>query len=69
MKLTKTSVAALAIPPDKSDHFVWDDDLPGFGVRLRGNTARWIVQYRVGPQQRRESLGDVRKSNLRPLAK
>jgi integrase len=64
MKLTKTSVAALSIPPGKNDHLVWDDDLPGFGVRLRGNTARWVVQYRVGAQQRRESLGDVRKVEI-----
>ena len=35
--------------------------MPGFGVRLRGDSKRWIVQYRVGPQQRREILGDTRK--------
>jgi integrase len=69
MKLTKTSVAALAMPAGKSDHFIWDDDLPGFGVRLRGETARWIVQYRVGAQQRRESLGDVRKVEIEAARK
>jgi integrase len=69
MKLTKTSIAALAIPPGKKDHFVWDDNLPGFGVRLRGETARWIVQYRVGAQQRRESLGDVRKVEIEAARK
>ncbi len=44
------------------------DDLPGFGVRLRKGASRpsvaWVVQYRIGAQQRRESLGDVRKVNL-----
>jgi integrase len=69
MKLTKTSVAALTLPPDKNDRFLWDDDLPGFGVRLRGTTARWIVQYRVGSQQRRESLGDVRKVEIEAARK
>lgn len=64
MKLTTDSVAALRRPAGKSDHIEWDGSLPGFGVRLRGDTKRWIVQYRVGRQQRRESSGDVRKVKL-----
>jgi integrase len=64
MQLTKNAVAALTRPTGKTDHIEWDDALPGFGVRLRGKSKRWIVQYRVGTQQRRESLGDVRKINL-----
>jgi integrase len=64
MKLNKTAIASLKLPDGRSEHFVWDDDLPGFGVRLRGNSVRWTVQYRVGAQQRRESLGDVRKVDL-----
>jgi len=64
MKLTKDSLAALTAPAGKADHIEWDDDLPGFGIRLRGGTKRWIVQYRIGSQQRRESLGDVRKVAL-----
>jgi integrase len=64
MKLTKDAVAALTLPEGKADHFVWDDTLPGFGVRLRGRAKRWVVQYRVGAQQRRESLGDVRKIGI-----
>jgi integrase len=69
MKLTKAAVSALAMPPGKNDHFVWDDDLPGFGVRLRGETVRWIVQYRIGVRQRRESLGDVRKVEIEAARK
>ena len=42
---------------------------PGFGVRLRGHSRRWVVQYRVGTQQRRESLGDVRKVILEDARK
>ena len=64
MKFTKAALAALILPPGKTDHFEWDDDLPGFGVRLRGGSKRWVVQYRFGTQQRRESLGDVRKVKL-----
>ncbi len=33
-------------------------------MRLRGRGKHWVVQYRVGTQQRRESLGDVRKVKL-----
>jgi integrase len=64
MKFTKNTLATLALPAGKVDHIEWDDELPGFGVRLRGNARRWVVQYRVGGQQRRESLGDLRKVNL-----
>jgi integrase len=64
MKLTASSVAALTLPEGKADHVAWDDSLPGFGVRLRGQGKYYIVQYRVGRQQRRESLGDVRKTTL-----
>jgi integrase len=60
MKITKETVAALTLPPGKADHIEWDDSLPGFGVRLRGNSKSYVVQYRVGRQQRRESF-DTRK--------
>ena len=33
-------------------------------MRLRGETKRWVIQYRIGAQQRRESLGDTRKVRL-----
>jgi integrase len=64
MKFTIDTVTALRLPAGKQDHFEWDSALPGFGVRIRGKSKRWIVQYRVGAQQRRESLGDVRKVKL-----
>ena len=62
--MTKATLAELARPADKDDHIEWDEDLPGFGVRLRGKTKRFVVQYRLGSQQRRESLGDIRKVTL-----
>jgi integrase len=73
VKLTKDTVARLRLPAGKTDHFEWDDELPGFGVRLRGDASRvslsWAVQYRVGMQTRRESLGDVRKIKLEDARK
>jgi integrase len=65
MKLTAKTVAELVLPVGKSDHTVWDDSLPGFGVRLTSTAARWRIQYRTaGGQQRSESLGDIRKVTL-----
>jgi integrase len=64
VKLTKGEVDKLTLPTGKSDHFVWDDGMPGFGVRLRGQNKTYVIQYRAGRQQRRESLGDVRKVTL-----
>jgi integrase len=69
MKLTTESAAALRMPAGKIDHIEWDDNLPGFGVRMRGKTKRWTLQYRVGKQQRREMLGDIRKVRLEDAKK
>jgi integrase len=58
MRLTDANVARLKLPEGKSELLVFDDMLPGFGVRLRaGGKRTWIVQYRIGPQQRRLTLG------------
>jgi integrase len=60
IKLSNASVAGLKLPEGKSELLVFDDTLPGFGVRLRaGGKRSWIAQYRTGRQQRRLSLGTV----------
>jgi integrase len=66
MKLNDETVAGLRLPEGKAEHFEWDEDLTGFGVRLRrrdggrGPSRKWIVQFRTGKhQQRRSSIGDV----------
>jgi integrase len=70
MKLTKAAIAGLKMPAGKSDVIFFDDDLPGFGIRLRaGGKAVWVIQYRVGVQQRRETLGDIRKVDLEKARK
>ncbi len=44
--------------PRDSDYFIWDEDLPGFAVRvLPTGRKRYIVQYRAGRRSRRISLG------------
>lgn len=60
MRLTRPALAHLALPPGRSEHIVFDDTLPGFGVRIRAGGKRvWIAQYRIGQKQRRVTIGSV----------
>ncbi|MFW5833431.1 MAG: tyrosine-type recombinase/integrase [Pseudomonadota bacterium] len=46
-KLTNDSPRRLALPDGRSDVIHWDDDLKGFGLRIRaGGKRAWIVQFR-----------------------
>ena len=58
MKLTAKSVRTIALPKGKTDHLIWDAEIPGFGLRLRaGGSRNWVFQYALGEKQRRLSLG------------
>jgi integrase len=60
MKLTAKSVAVLKLPPGKTDHIEWDDDVAGFGLRLReGGGRSFVFQYKIGGRHRRLNLGAV----------
>jgi hypothetical protein len=48
---------ALRLPPGKSDHIEFDDEIPGFGLRLREGGARWIFQYKISAKHRCVTLG------------
>jgi integrase len=65
MKITARTVATLKPPIGKTDAIFFDDDLAGFGVRLRmsGDRVRrsWIAQYRAHGRTRRMKLGAVEK--------
>jgi integrase len=63
LKLTSKTVAALKLD-GKRDVIAFDDDLTGFGFRLRvaasGKVLRsWVVQYRRGGASRRLLLGSA----------
>jgi integrase len=58
MKLTTSTIKALALPPGVSDKTYFDDEIGGFGLRLRaGGAARWVIQYDVGSRTKRVTLG------------
>src|SRR5215469_11523219 len=57
MKFTKDTVSTLTLPAGKSETEVWDDDIPGFGIRLRPHSTQWIFRYRRGGRQRRMTIG------------
>ena len=60
MKLTATAVRSAALPAGKSETIFFDDDIPGFGLRLRAQGSRsFIFQYALGEKQRRMALGTV----------
>jgi Arm DNA-binding domain len=60
MKLTQKTVAALELPKEKSEAIFFDDDLPGFGLRIRAGGARtWVYQFKIGERNRRLTLGSA----------
>ena len=70
-KLTKRFVD-LALPGDK-DLFYWDDDIPGYGLRIKPSGVKsYLVQYRQGKRSRRMTLGRhgvITADEARKLAK
>ena len=58
-KLDRRRAGSLPGPPrGKFDIIHWDEDLPGFGLRiLRSGSRAWIVRYRLGGKQRAVRLG------------
>lgn len=55
-RLNKTTVDSLE--PSEPDYLVWDDLLPGFGLRVWPSGKKvYLVQYRVGRKQRRVKVG------------
>jgi integrase len=58
--LTKTAVDAAKPVQGKAQHFLWDDKLPGFGLRItHGGVKSYIIEYRPkgSTQSRRYTIG------------
>jgi integrase len=55
-KLTKRTIDATE--PQAAEFFIWDESIPGFGVRVMPSGRKsFVVQYRAGRRPRRMSLG------------
>ena len=55
-KITKRLVDAAEAR--SAEYFVWDSEIPGFGLRvLPSGRKGYVVQYRAGRRSRRISLG------------
>jgi integrase len=53
MKLTAQEIARHRPPHGKSDYIVFDEDLPGFGLRYRDGRRSWVYQYAFGSGETR----------------
>jgi integrase len=73
MKLTKSTISRFKIPAGKSEHIEFDDDMPGFGLRVRAGDKSehrtFIAQYKIGAKHRRITLGNVAKVTLEDAQK
>src|SRR5262249_31876992 len=55
---TAASIRALKLPPGVADKVFFDEDLPGFGLRVRASGVHsWMVQYAIAGRTRRMVLG------------
>lgn len=55
-KLTKRVVDAATVR--EKDYFIWDDELPGFGLRVFASGKRsYLIQYRAAGRTRRYTIG------------
>ena len=60
VNFTDRNTARLELPSGSSDRVWWDDDISGFGLRIReGGTRNWIYRYRIGSKQRSLILGSA----------
>ena len=69
-KLTATTVRTEELPKGKSEQIFFDDDIPGFGLRLReGGSKSFVFQYKLGPRNHRMSLGKATPATLTEMRK
>jgi integrase len=60
MRFTTANIRTLALSPGKAEEIIFDDDVAGFGVRIRaGGSKTFVYQYKAGAKNRRMTLGSV----------
>jgi integrase len=69
MRLTDATVTTLTVPAGKAEIIVFDDILPGFGVRVRtGGSRRFIYQYKLNGTNRRVTFKEANVKRARAAA-
>ena len=73
MKLTVNTIKAISVDPER-DIYAWDDELPGFGIRIKSSGVRsFMLQYRNASGVSRRltlgKLGVLTPDDARKLAK
>lgn len=66
VRLTRPVVAKLALQPGQGERVWWDAELAGFGYRLRGDRATWVIRPPRGGG--RSSLITLGPANLIDIA-
>lgn len=60
MKLTGVNVRGLALEPGRTETVFFDDDVKGFGVRIKATGARsYVMCWKIGGDHRRVTIGSV----------
>ena len=68
VKLVEGYGDKMIVPAGARDAQAFDDELPGFGIRkFDSGKASYFVKFNVGSQQRRKTLGNVVRGNLRAM--
>jgi len=58
MKLTTSTARTQSLQHGRSEAIFFDDDIPGFGLRVReGGPRTFVFQYKLGAKQRCMALG------------
>jgi integrase len=73
VKLTQANITDAkknAAKSGKSDYVEWDDELKGFGLRIRGDACTWIFQYKLGTHKKMRlgKLSEIDAKRARTLA-
>jgi site-specific recombinase XerD len=73
MNLDNRTITRLVLPVGKQDAIFFDDDLTGFGLRLRAGGGRirktWVAQFRSHGRTRRMKIGTVEKLSVEQARK
>ncbi len=65
MKFTQANVRKLTAPEAKSDITIWDEAMPGFGIRFRnGGAGVFVIQYSLHGKPCKIGLGKVLQVSL-----